>query len=66
MSEGLKVNLLGSTVGTLITLLGAAMALVSFSYETFETKENNKDKLAAIEYRLERIESKIDQLNNQR
>lgn len=56
------VKLLGGTIGTIATLIASAMALVSFSYETFETKDSAKEKMKAIEYRLERIEAKIDQL----
>lgn len=50
----------GPIVGALSALIASSMALVSWSYETFETKEIAKERQSAIEYRLERIENKID------
>lgn len=60
MDELLKAG--GPIVGGLSALIAASMALVSWSYETFETKELGKERLQGIERRLERIEEKIDSL----
>lgn len=52
----------GALVGALSALIASSMALVSWSYETFETKDLGKERQASIERRLERIETKIDSL----
>jgi hypothetical protein len=56
------VKLLGTAVGAISALIASSMALVSWSYETFETKEIGRERLANVERRLERIEAKIDTL----
>lgn len=58
--EILKVG--GAAIGALSALIASSMALVSWSYETFETKELSNERQATIERRLERIETKIDAL----
>lgn len=50
---------LGGTVAAIVT--GAA-ALVSWAYETFETKEQSDQRVLSVERRLERIEDKIDRI----
>jgi uncharacterized protein Yka (UPF0111/DUF47 family) len=50
----------GPIVGGIAALITACMALISWSYETFETKDISKERLHSIERRLERIEEKID------
>ena len=52
----------GPIVGALSALIASSMALVSWSYETFETKELSNERQASIEKRLERIEDKIDSI----
>lgn len=59
MSEDL-IKLLGPWLGGISALIASAMALVSWSYETFETKEVSRERHTEIQRRLERIESKID------
>jgi hypothetical protein len=56
------VKLIGTAVGAISALIASSMALVSWSYETFETKEIGRERLANVERRLERIEAKIDTL----
>lgn len=56
------VKMLGPWLGGISALIAAAMALVSWGYETFETKELGKERQSQIEHRLERIENKIDSL----
>jgi len=56
------VKALGGTVGMISALIASSMALVSWSYETFETQEISRDRQTSIERRLERIENKIDTL----
>lgn len=53
---------LGGVVGAISALIASSMALVSWSYETFETKELSNERQGTIERRLERIETKIDSL----
>lgn len=50
---------IGATVAAIVT--GAA-ALVSWAYETFETKEQGDQRILSVERRLERIEDKIDRI----
>lgn len=54
------VKILGPWLGGISALIVSAMALVSWSYEKFETKETAKERQSQIERRLERIENKID------
>lgn len=56
------VKTVGGVVGALSALIASSMALVSWSYETFETKELSNERQGTIERRLERIETKIDSL----
>lgn len=56
------IRLLGPWLGGVSALIASAMALVSWSYETFETKDVSKERLGQIEKRLERIENKIDSI----
>lgn len=56
------VKTVGGVVGALSALIASSMALVSWSYETFETKELSNERQSTIERRLERIETKIDSL----
>lgn len=56
------IKLLGPWLGGISALIVSAMALVSWSYEKFETKEAAKDRQSQIERRLERIENKIDSI----
>lgn len=48
--------------GTIAAIVTGAAALVSYTYETFETKEQSDKRALSIERRLERIEDKIDRL----
>jgi len=61
MSDEL-VKGVGGIVGALSALIASSMALVSWSYETFETKEISRERQTELQRRLERIESKIDSL----
>lgn len=61
MSDEL-VKSIGGIVGALSALIASSMALVSWSYETFETKEISRERQTELQRRLERIESKIDSL----
>jgi|LakMenE01Jun11ns_1017448.scaffolds.fasta_scaffold9953706_7 hypothetical protein len=56
------IRLLGPWLGGISALIASAMALVSWSYETFETKEISRERQTQIERRLERIENKIDSI----
>lgn len=56
------IKLLGPWLGGISALIASAMALVSWSYETFETKEISRERQTQIERRLERIENKIDSI----
>lgn len=56
------VKIMGPVIGGLSAVIASAMALVSWSYDTFETKEIGKERLQSIERRLERIETKIDSI----
>jgi hypothetical protein len=56
------IRLLGPWLGGISALIASAMALVSWSYETFETKEISRESQTQIERRLERIENKIDSI----
>jgi len=49
---------------TLATILGGGAAMVGWAYETFEPKDSARERLAATEKRLERIETKIDLLGD--
>lgn len=50
----------GPIIGAISALIATSMAMINWSYETFETKDLAKERLQSIERRLERIESKID------
>jgi len=54
------IKSLGPWLGGISAMIAGAMALVSWSYETFETKEIARERQAEIARRLERIENKID------
>jgi hypothetical protein len=56
------IRLLGPWLGGISASIASAMALVSWSYETFETKEISRERQTQIERRLERIENKIDSI----
>ena len=56
------IRLLGPWLGGISALIASAMALVSWCYETFETKEISRERQTQIERRLERIENKIDSI----
>ena len=49
-------------VAGIATLIGGSMALVSYGYDTFATKESVQQQLLSIEKRLDRIEQKIDSI----
>lgn len=61
MSDSIT-KLIGGVVGTLFALIPSSMALVSWSYETFETKEIARERQTELQRRLERIEIKIDDI----
>lgn len=42
----------------------ACMALTAFAYQNFETKDDAKEKKSDIVQRLDRIETKLDELRN--
>lgn len=54
------IKIMGPWLGGISALIVSAMALVSWSYDKFETKEASKERQSQIERRLERIENKID------
>jgi hypothetical protein len=54
------VKALAPWVTAFAALLGGAMTLVSFGYDTFAQKETVQQQLVGIEKRLDRIEQKID------
>lgn len=56
------LRIIGTLVGAVSAIIASSAAMVSWSYDTFETKEIGKERLATIEKRLDRIESKIDSL----
>ena len=55
-------QVLTTWLGAVAALIISAMTLVSWSYETFETKEISRNQQQSIERRLERIENKIDSI----
>ena len=55
-------QVLTTWLGAVAALIISAMTLVSWSYETFETKEISRNQQQSIEPRLERIENKIDSI----
>lgn len=48
--------------GTIAAIVTGIAALVSYTYETFQTKEQSDQRLLSVERRLERIEDKLDRI----
>ena len=63
MSE-MKESSVIQLVLTLATILGGGAGMVGWAYETFEPKDSARERLASTEKRLERIEIKIDAIND--
>lgn len=60
----MKESAIIQLVLTLATILGGGAAMVGWAYETFEPKDLSRERLAQTEKRLERIETKIDLIND--
>lgn len=43
-------------------LIASSVSVCVWAFDTFETKELSRERLARIEQRLDRIESKIDRI----
>ncbi len=60
--EGKLPELIFQVLGFLAAIVATTAAIMNYGYEKFQTKENATSTASQIEYRLQRIEDKIDRL----
>lgn len=49
-------------IAVLTGLIASSVSVCVWAFDTFETKELSRERLARIEQRLDRIEAKIDRI----